>query len=176
MMNPTALTGAVLQMISHGLMTALFFAAIGIIYSRTHTRDVRELGGLLRIMPFTGTIFIIVGLCSLGLPGLSGFVAEMTIFIGAFQSTDMLHRVATILACASIVVTAVYILQAVAKVMLGPLKDESFRQLTDAAWYERSASWLLMLAIVVMGLLPSWLVQMISHETAGFAQKILTNN
>ena len=176
MMNPTALTGAVLQMISHGLMTALFFAAIGIIYSRTHTRDVRELGGLLRIMPFTGTIFIIVGLCSLGLPGLSGFVAEMTIFIGAFQSTDTLHRVATILACASIVVTAVYILQAVAKVMLGPLKNESFRQLTDAAWYERSASWLLMLAIVAMGLLPSWLVQMISHETATVAQKILTNN
>ncbi|MEI7803076.1 MAG: NADH-quinone oxidoreductase subunit M, partial [Bacteroidota bacterium] len=68
MLNQTALTGAVLQMISHGLMTALFFGAIGMIYSRAHTRDVRELGGLLKIMPFIGSIYILVGLCSLGLP------------------------------------------------------------------------------------------------------------
>ncbi len=176
MMNQTALTGAVLQMISHGLMTALFFGAIGMIYSRAHTRDVRELGGLLKVMPFIGSIYIIVGLCSLGLPGLSGFVAEMTIFMGAWQSPITFHRVATILACASIVVTAVYILQAVAKVMLGPINNEHHLTLTDAAWYERSASWLLMLAIIIMGVLPMWLAQLISHDTAPMAAKLLTLN
>ncbi len=176
MMNQTALTGAVLQMISHGLMTALFFGAIGMIYSRVHTRDVRELGGLLKIMPFIGSVYIIVGLCSLGLPGLSGFVAEMTVFMGAWQMPGTFNKVATILACASIVVTAVYILQAVAKVMLGPIKDEHFLTLTDAAWYERSASWLLMLAIIIMGVLPMWLAQMISHDTAPMAVKLLTLN
>jgi NADH-quinone oxidoreductase subunit M len=71
----TAITGAVMQMISHGLMTALFFAAIGMIYDRTHTRMVERLGGLLKIMPFISTVFVIAGLCSLGLPGLSGFVS-----------------------------------------------------------------------------------------------------
>jgi len=176
MLNQTALTGAVLQMISHGLMTALFFGAIGMIYSRAHTRDVRELGGLLKIMPFIGSIYIIVGLCSLGLPGLSGFVSEMTIFMGAWQVPGTFHKVATILACASIVVTAVYILQAVAKVMLGPVKNSHFLTLTDATWYERSASWLLMLAIIIMGILPMWLAQMISHETAPMAIKFLTLN
>ena len=79
MLNQTAMTGAVLQMLSHGLMTALFFALIGMIYGRTHTRDVREMGGLMKVMPFLSVCFVIAGLASLGLPGLSGFVAEMTV-------------------------------------------------------------------------------------------------
>ena len=78
MMNVTAATGAVLQMLSHGLMTALFFALIGMIYGRTHTRDIRELSGLMKIMPFLSVCYVIAGLANLGLPGLSGFVAEMT--------------------------------------------------------------------------------------------------
>ena len=75
MMNQTASTGAVLQMLSHGLMTALFFALIGMIYGRTHTRDIRELNGLMKIMPFLSVCYVIAGLANLGLPGLSGFVA-----------------------------------------------------------------------------------------------------
>ncbi len=82
MLTKTAMTGAVMQMVSHGLMTALFFAVIGMIYERTHTRQVNEMGGLLKVMPFITTVLFIVGLCSLGLPGLSGFVAEMTVFMG----------------------------------------------------------------------------------------------
>lgn len=83
MLTQTSITGAVLQMVSHGLMTALFFAAIGMIYSRTHTRQVAQLGGLLKVMPFISSVFVIAGLCSLGLPGFSGFVAEMTVFMGS---------------------------------------------------------------------------------------------
>src|SRR6185369_11790057 len=86
MLTQTSITGAVLQMVSHGLMTALFFAAIGMIYSRTHTRLTEQLGGLLKMLPFISTVFVIAGLCSLGLPGLSGFVAEMTIFMGSWQN------------------------------------------------------------------------------------------
>ena len=82
MMNTTAGTGAILQMLSHGLMTALFFALIGMIYGRTHTRDIRELSGLMKVMPFLAVGYVIAGLANLGLPGLSGFVAEMTIFNG----------------------------------------------------------------------------------------------
>ena len=69
MLTRTAVSGAVMQMVSHGLMTALFFAVIGMIYSRTHTRQVSEMGGLMKTMPFITTIMFIVGLCSLGLPG-----------------------------------------------------------------------------------------------------------
>lgn len=86
MLNQTAITGAVLQMLSHGLMTALFFALIGMIYSRTHTRMITEMGGLMRIVPFLGVCYVIAGLASLGLPGLSGFVAEMTVFGRVFRT------------------------------------------------------------------------------------------
>mgnify|MGYP000794854864 CR=1 FL=1 len=96
MLNTTAMTGAIMQMLSHGLMTALFFALIGMIYGRTHTRDIREMGGLMRIMPYLSVCYVIAGMASLGLPGLSGFVAEMTIFVGSFQHADMFHRVFTI--------------------------------------------------------------------------------
>jgi NADH-quinone oxidoreductase subunit M len=89
MLNETATTGAVMQMLSHGLMTALFFALIGMIYGRTHTRDIREMGGLMRVMPFLSVSYVIAGLASLGLPGLSGFVSEMTIFVGAFTHGDL---------------------------------------------------------------------------------------
>src|ERR1043165_3291021 len=98
MLTKTSINGAVLQMVSHGLMTALFFAAIGMLYNRTHTRQVSQLGGLLKVMPFIATVFVIAGLCSLGLPGLSGFVAEMTVFMGSWQNADAFYRIATIVA------------------------------------------------------------------------------
>ena len=113
MLNTTAMTGAIMQMLSHGLMTALFFALIGMIYGRTHTRDIRKMGGLKQIMPFLGVGYVIAGLANLGLPGFSGFVAEMTIFVGSFAHADMFHRVLTIMACSAIVITAVYILRVV---------------------------------------------------------------
>ncbi|MBQ5722849.1 MAG: NADH-quinone oxidoreductase subunit M, partial [Muribaculaceae bacterium] len=137
MLNTTAMTGAILQMLSHGLMTALFFALIGMIYGRTHTRDIREMGGLMKIMPYLGVCYMIAGFASLGLPGLSGFVAEMTIFFGSFQHTDLFHRAFVIAGTSAIVVTAVYILRVVGKILLGPVQDEHHLQLTDATWYER---------------------------------------
>ena len=140
MMNATAATGAVLQMLSHGLMTALFFALIGMIYGRTHTRDIRELSGLMRIMPFLSVCYVIAGLANLGLPGLSGFVAEMTIFNGAFMDNDTFHRVVTIIACTSIVITAVYILRLIGKILYGTCTNPEHLKLTDATWDEKLAA------------------------------------
>ncbi|MCL1934560.1 MAG: NADH-quinone oxidoreductase subunit M [Candidatus Azobacteroides sp.] len=154
MMNQTAMTGAIMQMLSHGLMTALFFSLIGLIYGRTHTRDIREMGGLMKIMPFASVCYVIAGLASLGLPGLSGFVAEMTIFVGSFQHSDLFHRTFTIIACASIVITAVYILRTIAKLLYGPVQDSHHLHLPDAAWYEKISAVFLIVGIAVMGMYP----------------------
>jgi len=161
MLNETAMTGAVMQMLSHGLMTALFFALIGMIYGRTHTRDIREMGGLMRIMPFLSVAYVIAGLASLGLPGFSGFVSEMMIFVGSFQHTDMFHRVFTIIACSSIVITAVYILRVVGKILFGEVHDEHHKKLTDATWFERLAVVTLIISIAGIGMYPSFVADMI---------------
>ena len=162
MLNETSCTGAVLQMLSHGLMTALFFALIGMIYGRTHTRDIRELNGLMRIMPFLSVGYILAGLANLGLPGFSGFIAEMTIFVGSFQNADTFHRVLTIAACTSIVITAVYILRVVGKILYGTCKNEHHLQLTDATWDERFSVICLILAVAALGMAPLWVSNMIS--------------
>lgn len=175
MLNETAINGAVLQMVSHGLMTALFFAAIGMVYDRTHTRMVKEIGGLLKVMPFIATVFILAGLCSLGLPGLSGFVAEMTVFMGSWQNPTTMYRFATILACASIVVTAVYILRASGKTMLGPIVNNEHLTLTDARWNERLAAFVLMAAILIMGIAPFLVTDIIYPGTEVMMQHIVSN-
>jgi NADH-quinone oxidoreductase subunit M len=164
MMNETAATGAIMQMLSHGLMTALFFALIGMIYGRTHTRDIRLMGGLMKVLPFLGVSYVIAGMASLGLPSLSGFVAEMTIFVGSFQHTDTFHRVLTIAAVSSIVITAVYILKVVGKIIFGPIQDKHHEELTDAVWYERVAVSVLIVAIFAMGSAPFWISSMIGES------------
>ncbi len=161
MINTTALTGAIMQMLSHGLMTALFFALIGMIYGRTHTRDIRLMGGLMKIMPFLGVCYVIAGMASLGLPGLSGFVAEMTIFVGSFEHSDMFHRVFTILACSSIVITAVYILRVVGKLLFGPVQDEHHLSLTDATWWERLSAITLIVCVAAIGCFPNFFESLI---------------
>lgn len=164
MLNATAMTGAIMQMLSHGLMTALFFALIGMIYGRTHTRDIRQMGGLMRIMPYLGVCYMIAGFASLGLPGLSGFVAEMTIFFGAFQDADVFHRIFVICATTAIVITAVYILRVVGKLLLGPVQDDHHLSLTDATWFERLATVTLILCIAGIGCFPNWINEAINHS------------
>ncbi|MCC8070819.1 MAG: NADH-quinone oxidoreductase subunit M [Bacteroidales bacterium] len=161
MLNTTAMTGAIMQMLSHGLMTALFFALIGMIYGRTHTRDIREMGGLMQIMPYLAVCYVIAGMASLGLPGLSGFVAEMTIFVGSFEHADFFHRFFTILACCSIVITAVYILRVVGKLLFGPVYDEHHLQLTDATWWERTSTATLIICVAAIGCFPNFFADLI---------------
>jgi NADH-quinone oxidoreductase subunit M len=171
MLTKTAIAGAVMQMVSHGLMTALFFAVIGMIYERTHTREVNEMGGLIKVMPFITTVLFIVGLCSLGLPGLSGFVAEMTVFMGSWQNPDPFHRVATIAACMSIVVTAVYILRAIGQTAMGPINDR-YLSLQDAKWNEKLAAIILIAGIIAIGIAPFWLSDLVSPAADIIMQKV----
>ena len=173
MMTKTACTGAILQMLSHGLMTALFFALIGMIYGRTHTRDVRQLGGLMKIMPFLGVGYVVAGLANLGLPGFSGFVAEMTIFVGSFANNDTFHRTATIIACTSIVVTAVYILRVVGKILYQKVANPHFEQLTDATWDERVAVMCLIFCVAGLGIAPLWASNVINDAVGPILLNII---
>ena len=172
MVTQTAITGAVIQMLSHGLMTALFFAVIGMIYHRAGTRDVRYLGGLMKVVPFLAVSYVVAGLANLGLPGFSGFVAEMTIFVGSFQNADTFHRVCTIVACTSIVVTAVYILRVVGKILFQKIPNPEFLKLTDATWDERLAVGGLIFCVAGLGTAPFWEQEVIYDAVGPIIQHI----
>ena len=141
--------GAVLQMFSHGIMTALFFAAVGIIYDRTHTRDITVLEGLSKRMGFAAVFFVVAGLTSLGLPGLSGFAAELLVFLGLFYT----YPVVGVLGVIGAAITAVYILRLLAKVFFGPL-GERWRDQTDASRLEAFAATVLVAFLLLVGLFP----------------------
>lgn len=172
MMTKTSCTGAVLQMLSHGLMTALFFALIGMIYGRTHTRDIRQLGGLMKIMPFLSVGYVIAGLANLGLPGFSGFVAEMTIFVGSFANEDVFRRSATIIACTAIVITAVYILRVVGKILFQKVANPHFEELTDATWDERFSVACLIFCVAGLGIAPLWASELINDAVGSILSVI----
>jgi len=173
MLNKTAWNGAIIQSLSHGFMTALFFALIGMIYERTHTRDVTQMGGLLKVIPFISVVYVIAGLASLGLPGFSGFVAEMQIFVGAFQHDDMFYRILTIISVSAIVVTAVYILRVVGIMLMGPVKDDTFLNFERVTWYEKLGILLLFIPIVGIGVAPLWLSDMILESIEPFINGVL---
>ena len=156
-LNVTGLNGAVLQMFSHGIMTALFFAMVGVIYDRAHTRDIPLLGGLAKRMPVASSYFVVAGLASLGLPGLSGFAAELLVFIGTFQVSFF----AGVLAVAGATVTAVYILRLLGGVFFGPLAA-TWEQLTEASPAERIGGAVLVGVLVLFGVAPFLLLRVIT--------------
>jgi NADH-quinone oxidoreductase subunit M len=164
-LNLIGFKGAVIQMVSHGIMTALFFALIGMVYGRTHTRMIPEMGGLAQVMPWLAVSFYVAGLASLGLPGLSGFVAESHVFLGGFFGNEWQDlwsmRLVTIVATVSVVVTAVYVLRGLGKVFLGPITNPHFKELTDATWWERTSTGILVAVLVVLGLAPKLIIDLI---------------
>ena len=123
--------GAVYQMFSHGIMTALFFALVGVIYDRTHTRDISVLQGLSKRMGITASFFAIAGLTSLGLPGLSGFIAEFLVFVGLFKTYPAIG----VLGIIGALLTVIYISRLLAKVFFGPL-DSRWEKLPDCSRLE----------------------------------------
>ena len=128
------------------------------------------MGGMMQIMPYLSVCYVIAGMASLGLPGLSGFVAEMTIFVGSFQAgmadylsgAGSLKLVFTIIACCSIVITAVYILRVVGKLLFGPVYDDHHRTLTDATWWERFSTVTLILCVAAIGCFPNFFNNLIN--------------
>ena len=162
-LDPLGVGGAVLQMFSHGIMTALFFALVGFIYDRTHVRDIGILEGLAKRMGTTAAFFAVAGLTSLGLPGLSGFVAEVLVFIGTFRTYPVLG----VLGIAGAAITAVYILRLLAKVFFGPL-DDRWQQLTDATRIEKAATGVLVLTLLFVGVYPTYFIKVIDSGVKTF--------
>jgi NADH-quinone oxidoreductase subunit M len=165
--NTIGLTGAVLQMFAHGVMTALFFAVVGrMVYDRTHTRQFPELGGLGRVMPFAAVVFIIAGLSSMGMPGLAGFWAEFNIFMGMWERYPLI----TILAAISIPITAGYILRAIYTVFFGDVKSPAFLTLPKLTWQEYAVGAILAAVVIVSGISPGYLTEPIERSVAPVAE------
>lgn len=146
----TGLNGAAMQLFTHGTITGLLFLGVGLIYERTHTRYIPDLGGLANRMPLVTVAFLIAGFASLGLPGLSGFVSEILVFFGAFAAFPWL----TVLAVLGIILAAGYILWMVQLTMFGPRRVQ-FDSLTDASFVEGVPLVLMIIAIVGVGVYPS---------------------
>jgi NADH-quinone oxidoreductase subunit M len=153
-LKPEGLIGAGVQMFSHGVMTALFFAAVGMVYDRAHTRDIPKLGGMIKPLPLVGIGVIIGSLVSMGMPGFSGFVAEFPIFMGIWKT----QWVVAVIAAISIVVTASYVLLVVRRVFFGQMPEEFEGHITPITTLDKIALVLLMALMVGIGLFPALMV------------------
>ena len=156
-LNQQGLTGAGVQMFSHGVMTALFFAITGMIYDRSHTRQIPELGGMSKIMPYATIGFIIGGLVSMGMPGFSGFVAEFPIFMGVWGSRWLVAVIASI----SIVITAAYIMRNIRQVFFGDVPEKLVGHVGDITALDKVAIVTLCLLMIGIGLFPGIMVPMV---------------
>ena len=164
--SPVGLTGAAMQMFTHGTITGLLFLLVGYVYEKAHTRYIPDLGGLATRMPVLAAVFLIAGLASLGLPGTSGFVSEILIFFGAFP----VYGWATALGAFGIVVTAGYILWMVQRSFFGP-QIERFENVRDASLLEMVPLFALVVAVLVVGVYPA----VISDHFVAGVQPIVSN-
>src|SRR5204863_1169476 len=132
-LSTTGLQGAVMQMFTHGTITALLFTMVGLVYDRTHTRVIPDMSGLAPKMPFIATGFVMAGLASLGLPGMNGFIGEFLVFIGGFPVWPLVTGIGVF----AIVLTAGYITWMLMKVLFGRLDEHKWHALTDAEALEK---------------------------------------
>jgi NADH-quinone oxidoreductase subunit M len=144
------INGGVFQMFSHGLVTGMLFLLVGVVYDRAHHRNIDGFGGIAKVTPVFTFFIGLSFMASLGLPGLSGFIGEVMIFIGAFQRTPIL----TIFAVTSVVITAGYMLWSLQRVFLGPL-NEKYADMTDLNWREKACLIPLAIPVVIFGLYPA---------------------
>lgn len=156
--NAIGMEGAIFQMVSHGLISALLFLIVGSIYARTETMDISSLGGLSKVMPFTSGILLVGGMASLGLPGLSGFISEFLSFVGLFDSMPVITVIGTL----GIVLTAVYVLRAVMRITFGSAREQ-YAGLKDARLIEAIPMVALLAFIVLLGVYPSVLSDPLKH-------------
>ncbi|MBC8100431.1 MAG: NADH-quinone oxidoreductase subunit M [Armatimonadetes bacterium] len=171
-LNVTGMHGAGLQMFSHGAMTALFFGCVGMVYDRAHTRDIPSLGGFIKQMPWVGFAFIAGGLASMGMPGLSGFVAEYPIFMGMFAASDITlqiggfdlrnyYPVLAVIAIIGVVITAAYVLRVTGQVFFGEFNKALYPDVGDIALTDRVILLLLGIPLLVVGLYPAIMAPMV---------------
>lgn len=164
-----SLSGAALQMFTHGTITGLLFLLVGVVYDKAHTRQIPEMGGLAHRMPWVAVVFVMAGLASLGLPGMSGFVAEFLVFVGSFG----VYQIPTVLAIVGIVITAGYILWMLQRAFFGPL-NPNFDHLRDATALELVPLFTLMAAILLVGVYPSILTDLINSGVVPLLERVAT--
>ena len=167
-MTVDGFVGASVQMFSHGVMTALFFAVVGMIYDQSHTRQIPELGGVAKYMKIPALAFIIGGLVSMGMPGFSGFVAEFPIFMGVWQTYPWIAIVAVV----SIVLTASYIIRITSSVFFGDTPPEIADHLHDVKPSEKLALGILSFFLVGLGIFPGIMVPMFAEGVRQIAPLI----
>ena len=159
------LNGAVFQMFAHGVMTALFFSAVGFIYEQTHDRDIRNFGGMARQIPVAATFFMLAGLCGMGVPGFASFFAELLVFIEAVQ----VFPVMGVLAIAGLVFTAAYMLRVFGTAMYGP-PNERWSHLVEPTPFEMIPRVILVIVLLAFGFYPRLALDLISPATATLLQ------
>jgi NADH-quinone oxidoreductase subunit M len=165
-LTTTGFQGAVMQMFTHGTITALLFTMVGLVYDRTHTRLIPDMSGLAPRMPFIATSFVMAGLASLGLPGMNGFIGEFLVFIGAFE----VWPIHTAISAFAIVLTAGYILWMLMKVFFGRLDEHRWHGLTDADVREKLVVVCMLGIIILTGMYPGAISNMIAIGVAPIAR------
>lgn len=156
-LNRDGFLGAGVQMFSHGVMTALFFAVVGVVYDQVHTREIPSLGGFSKVMPLVAVAFIVGGLVSMGMPGFSGFIAEFPIFMGLWRDNPLIAIIAAI----SIVITASYIFRIVGQVFFGKIPDKFKDHVHDIKAFDKIALVFLSIILIIVGIYPSILVPLV---------------
>ena len=156
-LNPVGLNGSVMQMVSHGIMTGLFFAIVGLVYEKSHTRDINAMGGFAKRMPGIAIVMTVGGFASFGLPATSGFIAEFLSFYGMWLKYPILAALSVV----GIVLTAIYVLRVVQKIFLGQFDADSYPGLPDARKTEWVAITSLAIFLIVLGVYPRPLVSLI---------------
>jgi len=156
-LNRDGFLGAGVQMFSHGVMTALFFAVVGLVYDQVHTREIPSLGGFSKVMPLVAVAFIVGGLVSMGMPGFSGFIAEFPIFMGLWRDNPLIAIIAAI----SIVITASYIFRIVGQVFFGKIPDKFKDHVHDIKAFDKIALVFLSIILIIVGIYPSILVPLV---------------
>lgn len=184
-MNLNGFMGAGIQMVSHGIMTALFFSVVGMVYDRAHTRDMLQLGGMMKVLPWAMVAFIVGGLVSMGMPGLSGFIAEFPIFMGVWNGTSMdlsgseailnpanYYNWIAILAILGIIITAAYILRAIGRVFFGEYDEHKWHDMRPLLGIDKVALVTFVVILIAIGLFPSIISGIVSSGVAPVVERV----
>ncbi|BDU73699.1 complex I subunit 4 family protein [Mesoterricola silvestris] len=169
-LNPNGMAGGVLQMVNHGLTTSALFLLVGALHDRRHTRLIAHFGGLARPMPVFATVFLIMVMGSIGLPGLNGFVGEFAILVGVFQ----VHPWAGVVGVAGIVFGAAYLLWATQRVLFGPVEGAN-ATLEDLTARERVCFLPLLMAAFWIGFYPEPLLALIREPVQKVVNQVVSN-
>lgn len=167
-LGEVGMTGATVQMVSHGFISGLLFALVGFVYSRTHTREIADMRGIGKRMPLVAIVFVVAGFGTAGLPALSGFVSELLVFLGAFDRFRWIVT-ATVF---GVVLSAAYMLWTIQRVFQGPLM-ERWENLTDARhWWEQVPMAAMVAAMLVLGIYPAILTDMIAPSVRAITERV----